>query len=284
MRSLHLRWLSGDGTPRTARIPLWLVLAPVVAPMVLAVVLALLWNGEWSPARLREKLDALERGNERINRKLTTANRGVEAARKALRIPDRDRLSIRELAGLPQEEEVVEAEERVPDVAEMIAKARGIRVGYEAMEKWFETHPAETGRLPTIRPVSADHPLVEDFGTMLDPFTGQEIEFPGLSWSVPVGTPVWATGAGTVAATGTQGRWGKFVEIRHDKRCLTFYAHLSRIDVKEGDAVGRGQVVGLSGESGKVTGSQLTYAVYLDGEPVDPAAFLLPEDSRVVSK
>ncbi len=278
MKALHLTWLSEERTPRTAKIPLWVVLAPALLLLLAAITLAVLWNGPWSPAHLRERLDQLERHNQSLDRELGMASKGLELARSSTHMTETDAGSIRGLAGLPQvDDSDVELGESVPDVGEMLEKARRIRAGYDAMIDWFRKHPAETGRLPTIRPVLADKPLVEQFGFVLDPFTGQRIEYPGLSWSTPVGTPVWATGAGKVVAVGTQARWGKYVEVRHDGRCLTFYGHLSRVDVKEDETVARGQVLGLSGESGKVTGPQVSYAVFMDGEPVDPTTFLLPE-------
>jgi murein DD-endopeptidase MepM/ murein hydrolase activator NlpD len=278
MKALHLTWLSEERIPRTAKIPLWVVLAPALLLILVATTLAVLWNGPWSPAHLRERLDQLERRNQSLDRELRTASKGLDLARTSAYMTEKDLEFVRGLAGLPKEDDSdVEVSEGVPDVGEMLEKAHRIRGGYDAMIDWFRKHPAETGRLPTIRPVPADKPVVEQFGSVLDPFTGQRIEYPGLSWSTPVGTPVWATGAGKVVAVGAQARWGKYVEIRHDQRCLTFYGHLSRVDVKEDETVARGQVLGLSGESGKVTGPQVSYAVFLDGEPVDPSTFLLPE-------
>jgi len=282
MKALHLTWLSDDGKPRTVKVPLWAVFSPAALFLLVAILLGILWSGPWSPLQLRERLDRLERGNQRLDRELATARTGLEEVSSAVRMSGKEMEQVRELAGMPKDVDVpAPVEEGLPDVGEMLAKARGIREGYDAMEDWFQKHPAETGRLPTIRPVRADEPLVEQFGPVLDPFTGQHIEFPGLSWSTPVGTPVWATGAGTVVSVGSQARWGKFVEIRHDERCITFYGHLSTVDVKEDETVVRGQVLGLSGESGKVTGPQVSYAVFIDGQAVDPRSFLLPEQSKL---
>ena len=275
--------MARNGRPRAASFPLWLVVVPVATPILLGVVLAALWRGEWSPSRLREKLEVVRRDNDRLDRELATARGGMESARRALRLPEKERQSLAELAGVGgAEPPPVEA--RLPDVDEMIAKARRIRQGYDAMGTWFETHPSQTGRLPTIRPVASTWPVVESFGRERDPYTGQVSEYPGVAWSVPEGTPVWATGAGTVSSVGNQGRWGRYVEIRHDNRCLTFYGHLSRVDVREGETVVRGQVVGLSGRTGMVMGPRMAYAVLLDGDPVDPSGFLLPEDLKTSSR
>jgi murein DD-endopeptidase MepM/ murein hydrolase activator NlpD len=280
MKALHLTWLAHDGAPKTARIPLWAVLAPFVLFSCVVAMLAVLWNGPWSPGRLREGLEQLERENMRMDRELRTARNGLERARTSVRMPEKDRAALRDLAGLPRTGEPQAEEDPgsgAVDVGLMLRKARSIRTGYDAIMDWFQRHPGETGHLPTIRPIRADRILVENFGTALDPFTGQTIEYPGLSWSVPVGTPLWATGAGTVVAVGNHARWGRYVEIRHDSRCLTLYGHLSRVDVKEGETVVRGQVLGLAGESGKTTAPQVAYAVFVDGEPIDPSTFLLPE-------
>jgi len=282
MKALHLTWLSEDGKPRTLKVPLWAVFAPFGLLLSVALLLGVLWSGPWSPPQLRERLDRLERGNQRLDRELSTARKGLEEVAAAVRMPDKEKERVRELAGMTKDTGAPPpVEEGLPDVDRMLREARKIREGYDAMEDWFQRHPAETGRLPTIRPVRADEPLVEQFGPVLDPFTGQHIQFPGLSWSTPVGTPVWATGAGTVVSVGFQARWGNFVEIRHDERCVTFYGHLSRVDVAEGTTVVRGQVLGLSGQSGKVTGPQVTYAVFMDGQPTDPRSFLLPEQPKI---
>lgn len=269
--------------PKVLRIPIWIVVAPLLAIAVLGVALQILWNSPWSPGRLRDQLAITSAKNERLRLELERGEAGLSAARKAIQLDADERNRLRALAGmkaLPSgagQRSGLFSRDSVPDVGGLLAQAKTIRQGYDQMIDWFQRHPAELGRLPTIRPVRANHPLVGDFGKQTDPFTGQAVSFPGLTWAVPVGTPVWATGAGTVQALGEQPRWGKYVEVRHDDRVITVYTHLSRIDVKKDVAVNRGQVIGLSGQSGKVIAPALFYAVFLDGEPIDPTQFLLPE-------
>jgi murein DD-endopeptidase MepM/ murein hydrolase activator NlpD len=287
VKPIFITWQDRAGRPKILRIPLWIVAFPLVTVVGLALALRLLWNSPWSPQRLLDRLEQTRAGNDRVESELRRGQEGLEIARKSMQLEWSEQERIRALAGFrPRATDTVVAKNRlfdrdsVPDVGALLAKARSIRQGYDQLIDWFQKHPTELSRLPTIRPVHADHPLVGDFGRQTDPFTGQSMNFPGLTWSASVGTPVWATGAGTVVATGEQPRWGKFVEIRHDDRVLTLYAHLSRIDVQEGASLNRGQVLGLSGTSGKVIAPAIFYAVFFDGEPIDPAAFLLPEAAR----
>ncbi len=261
-------------------------MVPCVTVVVLAVALRLLWNSPWSPQKLRDMLDQAQSRNDRIQSELQRGEAGLSAAQTAIKLEEMDRDRLMGLAGIrPSTEDSVPeskglfARDSVPDVGALLARAHSIRQGYDQLIDWFGRHPKELGRLPTIRPIHANHPMVGDFGRQTDPFTGQAMNFPGVTWAVPIGTPVWATGAGTVIAVGDQPRWGKFIEIRHDERVLTIYAHLSRIDAVEGATVNRGQVIGLSGQTGKVIAPAVFYAVYLDGEPIDPTEYLLPETS-----
>lgn len=268
--------------PKVLRIPSWIVLAPIVAVAILGTALQVLWNSPWSPGRLRERLAITSAKNERLMLELERGEAGLAAVRKAIQIEASEKERLRALAGIQAAPQASSrsglfGRDSVPDVGALLARAKTIRQGYDQMIDWFQKHPTELARLPTIRPVRADHPLVGDFGKQTDPFTGLAVSFPGLTWAVPVGTPVWTTGAGTIHATGEQLRWGKYVQVRHDDRVITIYTHLSRVDVKLGASVNRGQVIGLSGQSGKVIAPALFYAVFLDGEAVDPSQFLLPE-------
>jgi murein DD-endopeptidase MepM/ murein hydrolase activator NlpD len=90
----------------------------------------------------------------------------------------------------------------------------------------------------------------------------------GVDFRAPVGTPVFASEAGTVAGVGNQdaycyrGAYGKFVAINHDNNLTTLYTHLSQYVVKKGDTVERGQLIGYSGRTGYATGPHLHFTVF----------------------
>lgn len=99
-------------------------------------------------------------------------------------------------------------------------------------------------------------------------------EHQGLDYRVPTGTPVAAMNQGTVLLARFLYFEGNCVVIDHGQGLLTLYFHLSEIKVKEGDAVQRGQIIGLSGGTGRATGPHLHVAVRWQGTYVDPARLL----------
>ena len=96
----------------------------------------------------------------------------------------------------------------------------------------------------------------------------------GLDLAVPRGTPVKADAPGLVLAVGDYFFNGKTVFVDHGNGLISMYCHLGRIDVQVGDPVARGQVVGLSGMTGRASGPHLHWSVILNGVMVDPELFL----------
>ena len=99
----------------------------------------------------------------------------------------------------------------------------------------------------------------------------------GLDFAVPTGTPMLAAAAGRVTLADTFHFFGELVVIDHGHGVNTLYAHLSRIDVREGQMVGKGEPIALSGATGRVAGPHLHfslswYQVWLDPQPVVPGA------------
>jgi murein DD-endopeptidase MepM/ murein hydrolase activator NlpD len=96
----------------------------------------------------------------------------------------------------------------------------------------------------------------------------------GIDFAVPVGTPVRAAGAGVVVETGDFFFNGHSVYLDHGQGLVTLYCHLERIDVAPGERVAAGQVVGLSGNTGRTSGPHLHWTVLANGTAVDPRLFL----------
>lgn len=96
----------------------------------------------------------------------------------------------------------------------------------------------------------------------------------GIDVAADRGTPVVAGGAGEVLAAGDYFFNGKTVFIDHGSGLITMYCHLDRIDVKEGQAVEKGQTIGLVGKTGRATGPHLHWSVVLNGAMVDPELFI----------
>jgi murein DD-endopeptidase MepM/ murein hydrolase activator NlpD len=97
----------------------------------------------------------------------------------------------------------------------------------------------------------------------------------GINVSVPEGTPIKAAEDGVVAYAGSELKgYGNLVLVRHANGFVTAYAHASELNVKKGDTVKRGQVIGKAGSTGNVTGPQLHFEVRKGATPVDPAQYL----------
>ena len=114
-----------------------------------------------------------------------------------------------------------------------------------------------------------------NFGWRIDPFTGRRAMHEGVDYPVPVGTPVYASAAGIVsyAQMGYSG-YGKMVEIDHGNGIVTRYAHTSKLLVKVGQMVRRGQEIALSGDTGRSTGPHLHFEVRYKGVAQNPVRFL----------
>jgi murein DD-endopeptidase MepM/ murein hydrolase activator NlpD len=130
--------------------------------------------------------------------------------------------------------------------------------------------------IPAIQPVNNKdlRRVGSHFGTRMDPFYKVKKFHEGIDFTAPVGTDIYATGNGTVIEAGrNQGGYGNEIVIDHGYSYKTVYAHLSRIFVRPGQKVFRGQVIGYVGNTGKSTSPHLHYEVRKNGIAVNPIYF-----------
>lgn len=127
---------------------------------------------------------------------------------------------------------------------------------------------------PFAIPVKKSYRFTSGFGYRRDPKTGGRRLHKGVDFAGPVGTPLHATADGVVVHAGWSSGYGRLVKIKHAFGIETRYAHMSKIIVKEGQRVSRGQRIGDMGASGRVTGPHLHYEVRVDGSAVNPMIFI----------
>ncbi len=121
----------------------------------------------------------------------------------------------------------------------------------------------------------ANYIINSTFGYRSDPVKRGRVEFhPGLDFKGRRGDAVKSTADGKVILAGWFQGYGKCIRIRHKNNLETLYGHLSKINVKEGQVVNTGQVIGRVGSTGHSTGNHLHYEVRKNGKPVNPRKFL----------
>ncbi len=129
-------------------------------------------------------------------------------------------------------------------------------------------------QVPYRKPVVGEIEFTSGFGVRPDPFLGRPAMHTGVDFRASMGDPVRATANGKVVTAGWTGGYGQMVEINHGNGLSTRYGHLSRIDVRVGQVVKIGEVIGEVGSTGRSTGPHLHYETRINGEAVDPQKFL----------
>lgn len=128
--------------------------------------------------------------------------------------------------------------------------------------------------VPYRKPVIGEVEFTSGFGVRSDPFIGRPAMHSGLDFRAETGDPVRATANGKIVSSGWAGGYGRLVEIDHGNGLSTRYGHLSAINVKIGEQVKIGQIIGAVGSTGRSTGPHLHYETRIDGDAVDPQKFL----------
>ncbi len=130
--------------------------------------------------------------------------------------------------------------------------------------------------IPAIQPVNNEEltRMASGFGWRSDPFTKARKMHWGMDFTAPRGTPVYATGDGKITrADNNASGYGKHIRLEHGYGYMTIYAHLSRYNVKVGQKVKRGDLIGFVGSTGRSEAPHLHYEVWKDGEKINPINF-----------
>jgi murein DD-endopeptidase MepM/ murein hydrolase activator NlpD len=281
----------GEGQTREMRVPAWSLVAGAVFVMVLmlgAGLYALDWSVgvAWRPGgspvvlendRLRGEVATFEARVAEMQDDLDDVFAYQQRVAEAVDIQPLDPQA--RLAGVGGRGPLWEpTETQVADVAldleTLVNQARIQRRGMAALLDTLAARQEVRARIPSIRPCDIGW-LSSRYGTRHDPFTGKQTFHRGLDFSVPRGTPVRATAAGRVVSVEKQRGLGRLVKIDHGGGVLTVYAHLQESRVRKGQTVARGDVIALSGNSGRSTAPHLHYEVRIGGRPVNPLTYIL---------
>ena len=149
----------------------------------------------------------------------------------------------------------------------------GQEEGFGSLLKHLEDQRNFLASTPAIRPVKGW--MSSRFGYRKSPFTGLREFHKGLDIATRKGTPIIATADGIVTFVGVKGLMGRMIVIDHGHGMVTRYAHLEKALKKSGEAVKRGDTIGLVGNTGRSTGPHVHYEVHLNGIPVNPEKYIL---------
>ncbi|GLB52802.1 peptidase M23 [Neptunitalea chrysea] len=131
-------------------------------------------------------------------------------------------------------------------------------------------------KIPAIQPVRNDNlkRMASGYGWRSDPFTKARKFHYGMDFSAKTGTPVYATGDGVIArADNRSSGYGNHIRINHGYGYISLYAHLSKYNVRKGQHVKRGDIIGYVGNTGRSRGPHCHYEVWKDGERINPMNF-----------
>src|SRR5690349_17812010 len=185
--------------------------------------------------------------------------------------PGTSDLSLSGLTGLTRRS----AEVRV-DLGALIRRANLLASSFKEAADSLSVHTARLAATPSIMPTQGW--LSSAFSAMREhPILHLARPHEGIDISAPMGSPIEAPAAGVVIDTGWETGYGNTVTINHGFGIVTKFAHASKILVKKGQRVSRGERIALVGNTGLATGPHLHYEVHVNGRPVDPLKYVLPD-------
>lgn len=159
------------------------------------------------------------------------------------------------------------------EIAELRSEANRQEESLRRLKELLLKKQDMLARIPTIWPTRGW--LASRFGYRISPFTGLREFHRGIDIAAREGTPIIAPADGFVLRIGKDRAFGLFVELDHGFGYTTFYGHLSKVVVRKGQRVRRGQIIAMMGNTGRSTGPHLHYEIHISGLPVNPLRFII---------
>ncbi|HVM32307.1 MAG TPA: M23 family metallopeptidase [bacterium] len=237
-------------------------------------------NDERIRASMQEIADEMQ-----TNRQLLSSMAGVDSQlRKLLKLGDRKTVLEYNGMGGPTEQDssrfsklLEEKNEQLltkvqADLKQTNQDASQQEASFQQISFYLDKQRSILAATPDIWPVKGW--VTSGFGKRMNPLTGEPGRHMGVDIANEVNTPIHATADGLVTYAGWESGYGRVVVIEHGYGFSTRYGHCNRVEVKVGDEVKRGQVIGYMGSTGMSTGSHCHYEVRIHGVPVDPMPYL----------
>ncbi|MGA1776949.1 MAG: M23 family metallopeptidase [Flavobacteriaceae bacterium] len=190
----------------------------------------------------------------------------------------------KDLEGYDNSELIINTAKRIDILTKQtVVQSRSL----DEIERLAENKAALIEAIPTIQPVKNEDltRVASFFGYRIDPFTKARKKHYGMDFSAKKGTPVYATGNGVVKrADNRASGFGNHIRIDHGFGYVSLYAHLSKYNVRRGQKVKRGDIIGYVGNTGRSAGPHLHYEIFKDNKKINPLNFyygnLSPEEFK----
>ncbi len=195
-----------------------------------------------------------------------------DRAQQVLGIGGPDELGIQNLATMGEKKQEEALKEMHQELSQLKGAASRQETSLQMLIEYFEDKRSLYASTPSAWPVRGW--ITSPFGNRTSPFSGILKFHEGLDIAAQTGTPVMAPADGVVVKAGFSTGYGNMVEISHGYGIKTIFAHKSRLNVKAGQRVRRGDVISYVGDSGSSTGPHLHYEVRLNGLPVNPTKYM----------
>lgn len=161
------------------------------------------------------------------------------------------------------------------ELTDLQRRAEGLQDVVDRVATHLDERQVRMSRTPTVSPVLGIY--TSGFGYRRDPFTGRRAFHQGMDIVAPYGKEILAPGDGIVTKSGRATGYGNVVFLSHGYGITTRYGHMSKLEVKAGQQVKRGDVIGYLGSSGRATGNHLHYEVRVDDRPMNPLGYILDD-------
>jgi murein DD-endopeptidase MepM/ murein hydrolase activator NlpD len=261
----------------------------------IVIVAAIYFLSDWlTDIIYKSKINEMQRNYSELSSLIINLQDRVSTLGSQIELIEEKDKAVRSYADLPEIDESVrelgiggvltntkyEMDKLLPDLEPSItnltmdidALSRKVKLELSSYEEIYNKVQENSIRLksvPTIRPINGGY-LNAGFGYRLDPFDRVNRFHYGQDITVNNGTPVFSPADGVIRVVRYMGGFGKTIKIDHGYGYTTFYAHLSKFNVKVGQKVKRGDIIAYTGNTGRSTGPHLHYEVHYYGQPQNP--------------
>jgi len=266
-----------------------------IGVMTVIVFAALYFSADWLTGILyNSKLTEMQHNYSDLSSTVVNLSNRVESLNSQMSIIEEKDKAVRTYADLPVIDESVrklgiggvvtkentKIDNLLPDFTSTITSlemdidvlTRKVKLELSSYEDIYDKVQENSDRIkyiPTIRPINGGY-MNAGFGYRRDPFDRVNRFHYGQDITVNNGTAVYAPADGTIKVARYMGGFGKSIKIDHGFGYTTFYAHLSKFNIKSNQKIKRGDIIGYSGNTGRSTGPHLHYEVHYYGKPQNP--------------